>query len=194
MTPILARHVKPNCPGEALVSEGELIVIALRLLIPLLILRWPLAGGLTAMALDAFDVVIIELIGRGGFGDHYPQLDKLLDTYYLTLALVVALGWASAWARIPAMCLYVYRVVGVVLFEVTGTRWLLLVFPNLFENWWLYCLIVARFFPSIYPRSVKTMAIPMILLLIPKLGQEWLLHYEKAQPWDWMKDNIFGQA
>jgi hypothetical protein len=59
----------------------------------------------------------------------------------------------------------------VILFEITDTRWLLLVFPNMFENWWLYCVIVAQFFPAIYPRSFKTAAIPFVLLLIPKLFQ-----------------------
>lgn len=173
-------------------SEGQLIVIALRLVVPLLILRSPLVGGLAAMVLDTLDVVIIELIGLGGFGDHYSQLDKALDTYYLSLELIVALGWVSAWARVPAIFLFVYRVIGVVIFELTGTRWLLLVFPNLFENWWLYCIVIAKFFPSIYPRSFRTVAIPMILLLIPKLGQEWMLHYAKAPPWDWTKEHILG--
>ncbi len=179
--------------GRTVLSEGELIVIALRLLIPLLILRNPLVGGLAAMAIDALDVVIIELIGLGGFGDHYAQLDKLLDTYYLTIELYVAWSW-EIWAKAPAVFLYVYRVIGVILFEITGTRWLLLVFPNMFENWWLYCVIVARFFPSIYPRSYKTVAIPMVLLLIPKLAQEYLLHFAEVQPWDWIKRNILGIA
>ena len=119
-------------------SEGELIVIALRLVIPLLILRYPLFGGITAMVLDALDVVLIEAIGLGGFGGHYSELDKLLDSYYLTLEVIVAFRWTSAWARIPAIVLYVYRAIGVVAFETTDTRVLLLVFPNLFENWWLY--------------------------------------------------------
>ena len=111
-------------------STGELIVIAVRILVPLLILRYPLAGGLAAVAVDALDVVMIELIGLGGFGAHYAQLDKLLDTYYLTLELIVALRWESAWARVPAIALYVYRLVGVILFEITDARWLLLAVPE----------------------------------------------------------------
>ena len=87
-------------------SEGELIVIGLRLVIPLLILRWPLFGGVTAMILDALDVVLIEAIGLGGFGGHYSELDKLLDSYYLTLELIVACRWTSPYARIPAIVLY----------------------------------------------------------------------------------------
>ena len=175
-------------------TEGELIVIGLRVAVPLLILRAPLAGGVTAMLLDALDVVLIEIIGLGGFGSHYSELDKGLDTYYLSLELIVALRWASPWARLPALVLFVDRGIGVVLFETTHARWLLLVFPNMFENWWLYCLAVQRFFPRLYPRSVKTLAIPMVLLLIPKLGQEWLLHYEEAQPWDWIKRNLLGTS
>lgn len=157
-------------------SEGELIVIGLRLAIPLLILRYPLAGGVAAMVLDAFDVVIIDSLGLGGFGDHYSQLDKLLDTYYLTLELIVAFRWISTYARLPAIALYVYRGIGVIAFEASGARALLLVFPNLYENWWLYCVFTAQFLPRFYPRSIRSVAILMIVLLIPKLGQEYLLH------------------
>lgn len=175
-------------------SHGELIIIALRLTIPLLILRYPLFGGVTAMVLDALDVVLIEAIGLGGFGGHYSELDKLLDSYYLTLEVIVAFGWTSAWARIPAIVLYVYRVIGVVAFEMTDTRVLLFVFPNLFENWWLYVVIVARFFPQLYPKSARSVAIPLFLLLVPKMGQEYLLHYQEAQPWDWMKSHVLGRG
>ena len=175
-------------------TEGELIVIGLRLALPLVILRYPLAGGLAAMLLDTFDVVIIEIIGLGGFGSHYSELDKGLDTYYLSLELIVALRWASPWARWPAIVLFADRALGVVLFEATHTRWLLLAFPNMFENWWLYCVIVQHFLPRLYPRSAATVAVPMVLLLIPKLGQEWLLHYEEAKPWDWIKRHLLGTS
>jgi hypothetical protein len=175
------------------VSGGEAIVIALRLVVPLLILRKPLLGGVAAMVLDALDVVLIEAIGLGGFGNHYAALDKGLDSYYLTLELIVALRWTSAWTRVPATVLYVYRGIGVILFEATGARVLLFVFPNLFENWWLYCVIVASFAPALYPRSVRSVAMPMVLLLIPKMGQEYLLHYAEAEPWDFTKTHILNR-
>lgn len=171
-------------------SQGELIVIAVRLIVPLLILRMPLWGGIAAMVLDALDVVLIELIGLGGFGGHYPELDKALDSYYLTLELIVALRWTSPWARIPAVLLYVYRGIGVVAFETTHLRIMLFIFPNLYENWWLYVVVVARFFPRLYPRSMKTVLIPLAVLLLPKMAQEYLLHYAEAQPWDWMKHYV----
>jgi hypothetical protein len=165
----------------------EYAIIGLRIVLPLLILRYQLTGGVLAMLLDGADVIINEALGGGSFGDHYHTIDKVLDSWYLTLELVVALRWSSPWARWPAIALFVYRIIGVVLFELTERRIMLFIFPNMFENWWLYCVAVERFWPRVYPRSVKTVVIPMLLLLIPKMGQEYLLHFSEAKPWEWFK-------
>lgn len=171
-------------------SEGELIVIAVRLAVPLLIFRYQLTGAILAMLVDATDVILIELIGLGGFGDHYAQLDKLLDSYYYVIEVIVAWGWVNQWARWPAIVLFFYRVAGAVLFEVTGERALLFVFPNLFENWWLYIVVIDRWWPRLRPHSVRSVAVPLVLLLVPKLAQEYLLHVAEAQPWDWTKEHL----
>jgi hypothetical protein len=181
-------------------NTGELIIIALRLAVPLLILRYQLAGGIIAMLLDGADVILIELIPGGNFGGHYHTLDKVLDTYYLSIEFLVALRWSNPWARWPAVALFIYRVVGVVAFELWNVmdwprpRLILFLFPNMFENWWLYCVVMERFWPRLAPRSVKTVAIPMVLLLIPKMGQEYLLHFSEAQPWNWFKRNVLGTS
>ncbi len=77
-----------------------------------------------------------------------------------------------------------------IVFELTHARVLLFIFPNLFENSWVYCVVVARFWPRLYPRSVRAVAVPLVLLLIPKMAQEYLPHYAEAQPWDWTKRHI----
>ena len=66
---------------------------------------------------------------------------------WLTLELLVALGWRNAWTRIPAVLFFSYRVIGVVCFEVSDLRIFLFIFPNMFENWWLYCAVVMKWFP-----------------------------------------------
>jgi hypothetical protein len=171
-------------------NHGELVIIALRLIVPLAILRWPLAGGLAAMVLDGLDVVLIELIPGGSFGDHYHTLDKLLDSYYLTIELAVALRWKNPWARWPAVTLFAYRMVGVAIFELTQARIALFIFPNLFENWWLYVVAVRRFRPAWEPRSVRSVALPLLVLLIPKMVQEYVLHFAEARPWNWIKEQL----
>lgn len=169
---------------------GQLAVILLRLLVPLTILRWPLAGGLISMVLDALDVVLIEIFG-GSF-DSYSALDKGLDTYYLALEVFVSLRWEPL-ARWTSVSLFGYRAIGVLAFEVTQTRWLLLVFPNLFENFYIAYLVIRRFAPAFALTPLRLSAL-LILLLIPKLGQEYLLHYSEAQPWDWIKRNVLRDA
>src|SRR5829696_6633394 len=74
-------------------SQGQAVVILLRLAVPLLILRWPLIGGILAMLLDGADVIIVDLFGPGGMGPFYHAIDKYLDLYYLGLEAFVSLGW-----------------------------------------------------------------------------------------------------
>ena len=179
---------------DASLSAGALIVIALRLIVPLSIFRYPLWGALASMALDTFDVVLIELMGLGGFGDRYHTTDKLLDTWYLGIEWLVAMRWENPFAKWIAFVLFPYRVIGVALFEVTGERVMLFVFPNLFENWWLYCVITARYFPKIEPRTWGSSLVVLGILLIPKMIQEYILHFAEAQPWDWIKRHTLGSA
>jgi hypothetical protein len=167
-----------------------MFVIGLRLIVPLLILKKPLAGGIIAMLLDALDVVIVEWFGPGGMGEHYHSLDKVLDLYYLGLEAWVALSWTERLPRITATVLFLYRVVGVILFEITGSRPLLFIFPNLFEHWFLFYLFRNWLFPGLRLDTWRRIAIWLVILYIPKLGQEYLLHVAEAQPWDWIKKTL----
>ena len=172
-----------------------LIVIALRLLVPLSILRWPLAGVLVSMVLDAVDVVLVDVIASvlgepGEFGPFYAQIDKWLDLWYLSLELVVVRRWTEPLVRRAATVLFAWRLIGVILFEITGSHPLLFVFPNLFENLYLYVLIVRRFAPRLEPRTGPQLALVLVLLFIPKAVQEYILHWEELHPWQWLRDTF----
>ena len=172
-------------------STGAAIVIALRLLVPLLIFKKNLTGGILAMLLDGFDVILIDVLKMGGFSGHYHQIDKLLDTYYLGIEALVAFGWQNQYERLPALVLFVSRIIGVVLFELSERRIVLFLFPNMFENWWLYVVAVRAWRPQWTPRSWLGVAVPMGILLVPKMAQEYLLHFAEAQPWNWFKEHVY---
>ena len=174
---------------------AQLLVVAIRLLVPLSILRWPLAGALASMAVDALDVVLVDAFARalgepGEFGPIYAQLEKVLDTYYLTIELYVAWRWREQLLRRTAAVLYGWRLAGAILFELTAFQPLLLVFPNLFENFFLYVLIMQKWATRLVPRTIPQLLAVLFVLLVPKLAQEWLLHYEEAHPWQWLRDEI----
>lgn len=168
---------------------GQLTVIALRIAVPLMILRRPLAGGIAALLLDVLDVVIVELFGPAGMGQHYHSIDKVLDLYYLGLEAWVSRRWLPLTTRWISLVLYGYRALGAIPFEIVHWRALLFVFPNLFENWFLFVLVAMRFFPGEHARlaSGRRCLLWLAVLYAPRQGQEYLLHVAEAQRWDWIK-------
>jgi hypothetical protein len=151
----------------------EIVVIAaIRIAGSLPVLRWPLAGGVLAILVDLSDLLLRDTLDLGGVGD-YQSLDKWLDLVYLGTFLIVALRWDGR-PRSIAVALLAYRLVGFVLFELTGERVLLLVFPNVFEFWFL---LVAAAGPAQVARwSGARLGVVLLALTAAKEAQEWALH------------------
>src|SRR3989338_1311313 len=105
-------------------ETGPTIVLFIRILVPLTIFRFPLGGGLASAAIDALDVVLITILGMGDF-NNYHSIDKLLDSYYLLFMAIKSLNWEPL-AKWTSVITFLYRVVGVILFEITHVRPLML--------------------------------------------------------------------
>lgn len=166
------------------IETGPLLVIIIRLLVPFSIFRWPLWGTVASAIVDLLDVVMIDIFKMGDFAN-YSAVDKALDTYYLLFTVIVALKW-EAIAKWTSISLFAYRVIGVIIFEIFQVRWLLFVFPNLYENWFIFWAARNRYFPK-FKLTIKKLFIILGVLLIPKMFQEWLLHVSEAQPWNWIQ-------
>ena len=153
----------------------EVVVIAVyRVIGTLPVLRWPFVGGLLSVVVDLFDLLLINLLDLGGIPD-YQSLDKYLDQFQLACFLFVAVRRWSGVERRVAVGLYLYRLIGFVTFELTGARSILLVFPNVFEFWFLLVagLHAARRVPDWTPR--RLLVVLGILLGLKEI-QEWALH------------------
>ena len=65
---------------------------------------------------------------------NYQGYDKAPDIYYLSIAYLSTFrNWADPFAERAARVLWYYRLLGVMLFELTEARALLIIFPNTFE-------------------------------------------------------------
>jgi hypothetical protein len=148
------------------------VIAAIRIAGSLPVLRWPLAGGILAVLVDLSDLLLRDALDLGGVGD-YQGLDKWLDQVYLGAFLVVALRWEGR-ARSIAVALYAYRLVGFVLFELAGERALLLVFPNVFEFWFLTVAAVGQV--RVAGWSIGRLAVVLLALTLGKEAQEWAIH------------------
>ena len=88
--------------------------------------------------------------------------------------LIVALRWQGI-PRTVAVALFVYRMAGVITFELTGNRYVLLAFPNVFEFWFIGVAAQKHWWPD-YRLSWKSAHRWLLLALTLKMGQEWTLH------------------
>ena len=152
----------------------EMAIIALvRLLGALPVLRWAFAGGLIAIAVDLSDLFLMNLLDLGGVRS-YQRFDKLLDLSYMATFLVVALRWRGP-SRTLAVLLFAYRMAGLLLFELTGERGVLLLFPNVFELWVIAVCALVRWQPR-FTYTPGHVAALLAILLPLKLFQEYAVH------------------
>jgi hypothetical protein len=150
-------------------------VIGARFLVPLLIPRFPLPAVVTALILDGIDQTIFQTLGYDPPG--YQGYDKAMDVYYLAIAYLSTLrNWTSEPAVAVARFLYFYRLVGVVAFELTDWRPLLLIFPNTFEYFFIaYELVRLAWDPRRVSRRNWILTAAAIWIFV-KLPQEYWIH------------------
>ncbi|HEX7346201.1 MAG TPA: hypothetical protein VF253_05380, partial [Candidatus Limnocylindrales bacterium] len=167
-------------------------VIAARVLVPLAIPRFPLPGMLATLVIDGADQTIFQTFTRLDL-EGYQNYDKALDVYYLSIAYTATLrNWTHHTAIAVGRFLYYFRLVGVVLFEVTQVRALLLVFPNTYEYLFdLYEAIRARWDPRRLSDRFIIGAAAVIWIFI-KLPQEWWVHVAQLDATDLLKQVVFG--
>jgi hypothetical protein len=169
------------------------IVLALRLVVPLLVFRYPLPSILASLVIDAVDQTVFQT-----FTDldltNYQSYDKALDIYYLSLAYVSTMrNWAHIGAFEISRWLFYYRLVGVALFELTGAQYrtILLVFPNTFEYFFIALSAVALLWR---PLSVSTRAwllTAAAIWVFVKLPQEWWIHVAQLDFTDAVRDHTW---
>jgi hypothetical protein len=164
------------------------VVVLARLVVPLFIPRFPLPAILLALVIDAADQTIFQTYLTAGFwariADEYQGYDKSLDVFYLSMAYVATMrNWTNRTALLTAQVLWLYRLSGVTLFEVvhdaadpSSWRWLLLVFPNTFEYFFIaYEAIRLRWDPLRMSRRT-VVGIAAFIWVFIKLPQEWWIH------------------
>lgn len=175
-------------PDELIVGG----VLAMRFLVPLTILRYPLPGIVAAILADAVDGAIFA-----GFTDvsleNYQAYDKALDVYYLAIAYVATLrNWTDATAIRIGQFLWYYRLVGVALFAVLDERFLLFLFPATFELYFIFYEAVRTRWWTERLRTRHLVTAVAVSWVVFKLPQEYWVHVAQGSTTEWMKETVFG--
>ncbi len=181
----------PTSPSDLAVLA---LVVAGRLLIPLLIPWYPLPGVLAALTLDAVDQSLFQGLTRLPLAG-YQSYDKALDVYYQSIAYLSTLrNWENAFAFRVGRLLFYLRLAGVGLFEWLDWRVLLFLLPNTFEYYfiWYELLRLRRDLRRLAPTTVVSAA--AAIWIVVKLPQEYWLHIARLDLTDVLKTALFGAS
>ena len=147
----------------------------------------PLPAIIACLLLDGVDQSIFQAFTNLPL-DGYQSYDKALDIYYLTVAYIATLrNWTNLLAfRVSRFLLY-YRLVGVVLFELTGLRALLLLFPNTFEYFFIWYEAVRLWWNPRRLSRVAVITAAAAIWIVIKLPQEYWIHIFQGDVTDTLK-------
>ena len=154
----------------------EIIIGLVRILGSLPVLKWALFGAILAILIDFSDLFMMNLLSFGGIRN-YQAFDKWVDLIYMATFLIASIRWTGP-SRLISIVLFVYRIIGVALFELIGWRGLLLFFPNVFETWFIF-VAAARYFKPNYKLTWHRSFMWLIPIIALKELQEYVLHWWK---------------
>ena len=168
------------------------VVVGVRLLAPLVIARYPVPGIVSCLVIDAADQSVFQAVTDVDLHG-YQAYDKALDVYYLTLAYLSTIrNWAGGPDFVVGQGLWYFRLIGVAIFEATSARWVLLVFPNTFEYYFIAIEVyrMRRDSNRLTLRQVSVVA--AVIWVVVKLPQEWWIHIARLDVTDVVKETLLG--
>ena len=169
-------------------------VVLVRLLLPLLIPNFPLPAILACFFVDAVDQTVFQALTRLDLTG-YQVYDKALDVFYLSIAMLATLrNWASYPAVVIARALFYFRLVGVMAFELTDWRPLLLLFPNTFEYFFIFYEAVRSRWSPARMSARYFIGAAVVIWAVVKLPQEYWIHIARLDLTDVLKEMVLGAA
>ena len=116
-----------------------------------------------------------------------------MDVYYLAIAYLATMrNWENLSAFRVSRFLYFYRLVGVVCFELSQVRALLLIFPNTFEYFFIaYEGVRSRWSTLRFPLR-WWVAVAAVIWVVVKLPQEYWIHVAQLDVTDILSENAWA--
>lgn len=142
-----------------------------RVIIPFFIFWNPVLITILSVVGDAVDGDIFQRVGIKK-GD-YQTIDKFLDLYWYVFIMIYALGIEF---KDVFLFLFIFRMVGNVLFFLIKDQRILIIFPNIFETFF-FVYLLALVFPGFGTLlQGQNLFLTMLLITLVKLVNEIIIH------------------
>jgi hypothetical protein len=153
----------------------QIIVVALKIIVPALMLWFPFAGLWGNYFLDIVDGDILLSLGMSD--EKYQLIDKSADLLSYVFMLLLGRKWQI---KKTITVLFVYRLIGQILFFVTKNELFFFYFQNFLEPLMMaYALILFKLKSEdkTYAFYKKHLIKIWTIVLLYKLWNEWYLHF-----------------
>ncbi|HEX5016238.1 MAG TPA: hypothetical protein VFX15_01485 [Actinomycetes bacterium] len=162
-------------------------VLLTRFLLPLAILRYPLPGVVACLVVDGMDQTVFQWFGYDP--PFYQGYDKAMDVFYLGVAYISTMrNWLNLKAFEVSRFLFFYRQIGVVAFELSQVRALLMVFPNTFEYFFIAYEGIRSRWNTVRFQLKFWIAVAAFIWMVIKLPQEYWIHIAQLDFTDTVRD------
>lgn len=148
------------------------LVFLVRMLVGLIMFVDPLFGWILSQLFDYLDAVVLDQIyGIGRVG--YTKVDKIMDLGVDLIMLAVSVKYGSF---VPLLFLLIFRTVGQIVYWKTEKQWTLILFPNFFDSYWFWTVVLI---PFNLPHSVIFLKSlwGLVILMSLKAIHEFFNHY-----------------
>ncbi|MBM04653.1 MAG: hypothetical protein CL766_07735 [Chloroflexi bacterium] len=155
----------------------EIIIIIFRLIGSFAVFIHPFYGAISVILIDFSDLILMNFLKLGGVSN-YQTLDKILDISYMITFLIIMLRFNKR-ERYIGYSLFIYRIIGVIIYEISKSRIILFIFPNFFEVWiiGISALNLSKNHSRLTKKNIYLLIIPLFAI---KIFQEYILHINKV--------------
>ena len=155
-------------------TNEEILIAIIRITGSLFTLKWAFIGSIFAVFIDLSDLFWQDFLDMGGIRN-YQAFDKILDVFYMSIFLFIAIRWKNILSKI-AIFLFLFRLFGLLIFEITQDRIFLLLFPNIFEFWFILVTGLKLFMKEKTILKPRIIIISLFISGVLKIFHEWVLH------------------
>jgi hypothetical protein len=161
-------------------------IIFLRIIAAPLIFIWPLPAIILSFFLDIID---IEFASRNVLTlKEYERYDKALDLWWYLNVMIFS------WFYLPnfklfLLTLFIYRIIGNIIFFFKNDRRIFFLFPNLFESIFLLIFFSLNFTQLNFLLDENYFLFSLLTVTILKILQEWWIHIAQIS----IPERFFGK-
>lgn len=161
-------------------------VVILRLISAPIIFIWPLQAIILSFFLDVIDIEFASY--KVLTLPEYERYDKALDSWWYINIMAYSWFYLTNYKYL-LLALFIFRIIGEIIFFVKNNRRVFFLFPNFFESIFFLIFFSSNFNQLNFLIDKNYFFISLLTVVIIKIFQEWWIHIAQIS----IPEDFFGK-